>query len=65
MSRESLLVLLGILIALSPFSGLPLSCLMVALPVLGILVFGIGISLRARRQVHHEQLPPLSEETHA
>lgn len=47
MSRESTVILLGILVAMSPFVGLPLSVLSFVLPVLGILIALIGITLRA------------------
>jgi len=49
MSRVTTLIFLGILIALSPFAGLPLYVLAWILPVLGIMVILTGISLRARR----------------
>lgn len=49
MSRESVLVLVGILIALSPFLGIPMPWLAIVLPLLGILVAVIGTSLRASR----------------
>lgn len=49
MSRESLLILLGVLVALSPFLGIPLSLLAWILPVLGLVTLGIGVSLRAER----------------
>lgn len=50
MSRESVLVLLGLLIVLSPFVGLPLEILAWILPVLGFAVAGIGVALRSRRR---------------
>lgn len=50
MSRESALIILGILVAVSPFVGLPLSVLAWILPVLGILTAIIGLALRLRRQ---------------
>lgn len=46
MSRPQLLILIGILVALSPFVGFPLSWLTWALPVLGLATLVIGISLR-------------------
>ncbi len=49
MSRESMLILLGILVMLSPFLGLPLSLLAWLLPFLGLVTLGIGISLRTER----------------
>lgn len=49
MSRELLLIVLGLLSALVPFIGLPYSWLMIILPVLGVAVAGIAFSLRGRR----------------
>jgi uncharacterized protein YacL len=49
MSRERILVLFGILIALSPFSGLPLAILTWILPLLGIVITLIGLTLASRR----------------
>lgn len=49
MSRASSLILLGILVALSPFIGLPLSVLAWILPILGIMIVLTGISFRVRR----------------
>jgi uncharacterized membrane protein len=54
MSRESILILLGVLFILSPFVGLPLYVLAWVLPALGLAVAGIGVSLRSRRR-HREQ----------
>jgi hypothetical protein len=50
MSREATLILVGVLVALSPFSGLPQGWLAVVLPFLGIVAGGIGYALR-REQV--------------
>jgi hypothetical protein len=50
MSRENFLILLGVLILLSPFAGLPMSILAWILPILGILVLVIGITLHRNRQ---------------
>ncbi|MBA3789265.1 hypothetical protein H0X32_02640 [Patescibacteria group bacterium] len=49
MKRESFLVLLGVLIILSPFSGLPLSWLTWVLLCMGVIVVIIGITLRRDR----------------
>lgn len=46
MSRSSFLILLGILTAIAPFSGLPSSWLAALLPVLGLSVAGAGFSIR-------------------
>lgn len=49
MTRESLLILLGAVLALSPFFALPHSWLMVLIPVLSAAVIVIGITLRHNR----------------
>lgn len=64
MSREHILVILGILSAVSPFAGLPLSWLMVLYPVVGVCVALIGITLVRRKKVSvplaiHEASSPL------
>ena len=48
MHRETILVILGALIALSPFAGLPLSWLDVLTPVLGAGVIAIALTLRGK-----------------
>ncbi|MES2226104.1 MAG: hypothetical protein V4480_04845 [Patescibacteria group bacterium] len=48
MKRETILIILGVLIVLSPWSGLPLAWLSWVLPVLGLAVAAIGFTLRAR-----------------
>jgi hypothetical protein len=48
MSRESILMILGVLVAVSPWSGVPLSILAWILPVLGLAVVFIGFTLRTR-----------------
>ncbi|MEO6536127.1 MAG: hypothetical protein ABIT47_00405 [Candidatus Paceibacterota bacterium] len=48
MSRESILMILGVLVAVSPWSGLPLAILVWILPVLGIAIAFIGFTLRTR-----------------
>lgn len=50
MTRENVLILLGALVILAPFSGLPLSWLSFILPILGAGVVGIGILMRAVRR---------------
>ncbi|MEJ0053565.1 MAG: hypothetical protein WDN10_02450 [bacterium] len=49
MSRVSTLILLGVLVFLSPFSGLPVSWLSWFLPILGIAIVVAGLSLRQSR----------------
>lgn len=48
MSHEGTLTLLGILVLLTPFLGLPYSWLMVILPIFGLAVMALSILLRAR-----------------
>lgn len=50
MSRPTVLIILGILIALTPYSGLPLSILSFVLPLLGLAVIGVGLVERAERK---------------
>jgi hypothetical protein len=50
MSRTSLLIILGILVVLTPFSGLPLSWLSWILPIIGLIVIVIGVSLHRRHR---------------
>lgn len=49
MSRESVLLILTIVVILTPFLGLPYSWIMVVIPVLGFAILGIGVTLRIRR----------------
>ncbi|MBP7741246.1 MAG: hypothetical protein KA104_00960 [Candidatus Pacebacteria bacterium] len=62
MSREPILVYLGVLVALAPFSGLPLSWLSFILPLLGVLIAFIGVTLTLRKNrastTSHEPLTP-------
>ena len=48
MSRSSVLILLGLLVALTPFSGLPSVLRTLLLVILGFIVLGMGIAERAR-----------------
>ncbi len=59
MSHESTLLLIGILVVLCPFLGLPYSWLMVIVPVLGVSVAALSIILRARTM----QAPEVQEVT--
>lgn len=57
MSRESLLIIVGLLLMLSPFVGLPLALLMWFYLAVGLAVALVGASLRLRRkrkQLVHE-----------
>lgn len=58
MSRAGTLILLGILIALTPFIGLPLSILAWVLPILGLMVLLTGVSLRRRMQAEERAAEP-------
>ncbi len=49
MSRSSFLILLGILTALAPFSGIPFSWLSVLLPIFGFTVAIVGFSVRLEK----------------
>lgn len=51
MTRESVLIALGVLIGVSPYLGIPLSMLGVVLPVLGLIVIAIGVMLRRTNQL--------------
>lgn len=50
MSREPILSVLGVLVIIAPFAGLPLSWLSVFLPVIGILILLIGVTLTVRKR---------------
>lgn len=64
MSRESILIVVGILLMVSPFIGLPLSILMWFYLAFGLLIASIGASLRLRKKrralVHEASQPVLS-----
>lgn len=63
MSREPILVCLGVLVLIAPFSGLPLSWLSFILPALGVLIVFIGVTLTLRKNrlsvISHESSAPL------
>jgi cytochrome c-type biogenesis protein CcmH/NrfF len=48
MSREKILIVIGAAVLMAPWSGLPLAWLVWILPVLGLIVIGIGITFRSR-----------------
>ena len=50
-----MLMILGGIVLLSPFSGLPLSILTWILPVLGLAVLAIGFSYRERADKQSEE----------
>ncbi|MGE5541251.1 MAG: hypothetical protein ACM3TU_03150 [Bacillota bacterium] len=51
MTRSHILILIGILTLLAPFSGLPISWLEFVLPVFGLIVAGVGYSYRASKEL--------------
>lgn len=56
MSRSSVLIFLGVMVALAPFLGLGSSVLSVLLPVIGLLIAGIAITFRPKRVRESEVL---------
>lgn len=61
MSRASTLILLGLLVILAPFSGLPIAIRNLSAVIFGACVLGIGLTLRAREARRSaEQQPPIS-----
>ena len=50
MTRESVLIILGVIIAASPYLGLPRSILGILLPILGLIVLAIGVMMRRTGQ---------------
>lgn len=64
MSRTSTIILLGVLIILMPFSGLPISIRTLFTVIFGASVLGIGLALRAH-EVRTAQSPahtPVAEQ---
>lgn len=61
MSRESVLIVVGILVAISPFSGLPVSWLVWILPIMGAIVAVIGMTYKAQSVL--ATIPALEDET--
>ncbi|MCR4333485.1 MAG: hypothetical protein NUV60_00470 [Patescibacteria group bacterium] len=55
MSRSSTLILFGILVILTPFSGLPISLRSLLLVIFGACVCGLGFSQRVREARSHQQ----------
>lgn len=58
MSRPGLLILLGIIVLVIPFSGLPMSWRTFFLAITGLVIVLVGVSLRSPRA-----LPPLESKT--
>jgi len=50
MSRSSLLILLGMLVILVPFSGFPISLRTLLAVIFGACVFGIGLKMRTHKE---------------
>ena len=50
MSRTGALIFLGVLVILTPFSGLPIAIRSMLAVIFGACVLGIGLSLRVRQQ---------------
>lgn len=48
MSRSLILIVLGVLVALTPFSGVPQSIMVWVVPPLGVLVALIGLSYKGK-----------------
>jgi VIT1/CCC1 family predicted Fe2+/Mn2+ transporter len=61
MSRTGILILLGVLIILVPFSGLPIALRSLLLVACGISVLVIGLSLRVR-EAQSEVVPEVKLE---
>ncbi len=57
MSRASVLILLGVLVILAPFSGFPIALRSLFSLVLGACVIGIGLMLRTRDTQPHAETP--------
>jgi len=52
MSKETILVIVGVLIVLSPFLGLPQSWLSLMLPILGLVVIVVAyLAMKGRRNL--------------
>ena len=50
MSKETILVIVGILVVLSPFLGLPQSWLSLILPILGLVIISLAyLAMKGRR----------------
>ena len=57
MSRPSILIVLGVLTMLAPFSGLPIAFRTLLTVIFGACVLGIGLPLRTEKARHPEQIP--------
>ncbi len=65
MSRSSTFILLGVLVALVPFSGLPAALRALLAVILGAFVLGLGVAERTRQvreaQVAHPAPEPVTD----
>ena len=50
MSRSSTLILFGVLVILTPFSGLPITFRSLLSVIFGACILGIGLSIRVHKQ---------------
>lgn len=57
MSRTSALILLGVLVILIPFSGLPIALRTLLSEICGIAILGIGLMMRTH-EVHRTESAP-------
>jgi TRAP-type C4-dicarboxylate transport system permease small subunit len=55
MSRDTILLVLAVVIAVSPFAGLPIAWLSYILPVVGLIILIIGISQRRDRRARIQE----------
>ncbi len=61
MSKEGTLITLGVLVAISPFLGLPLSWLSFFLPVMGTITLFIGYLIRRDHVASHTRLQTVQD----
>jgi hypothetical protein len=54
MSRENILILLGVLVLLTPFIGVPVSILSWILPLLALGIIGIAYTLRVAKKSYEK-----------
>ncbi len=59
MSRNSTIILLGALVILTPFSGLPVAIRSLLLVIFGATVLGIGLSQRAHEARAKQSAQPV------
>ena len=62
MSRSSVLILLGVLTMLAPFSGLPSPLRTLLTVIFGASVLGMGVALRTREMRHRSPVATASPE---